>query len=78
VLFDLTGVPVLDAQAAQSLQLAVDASSLLGARMMLVGIAPEVAQTMVALGLDMRAIETAADLQSAIRQVLSRSGIRPA
>ncbi|HEY1014904.1 MAG TPA: STAS domain-containing protein, partial [Herpetosiphonaceae bacterium] len=78
VLFDLTGVPVLDAPAAQSLQRAVAASQLLGARMMLVGIAPEVAQTLVMLGLDPRNVATAADLQTAIGQVLRQTGLRSA
>ncbi len=75
VLLDLTGVPVLDPSAAQALRHTVTASYLLGARTMLVGITPEVAQMLVALDLDMHTIDTAADLQSAIAQVL-RSRMR--
>lgn len=70
VLLDLTGVPVLEPTAAHALRQTVVASRLLGARTMLVGITPEVAQTLVTLGLDMHGIDTAADLQSAIAQVL--------
>ncbi len=75
ILLDLTGVPVLEPDAAQALRHTVTASYLLGARTMLVGITPEVAQMLVALDLDMHTIDTAADLQSAISQVL-RSRMR--
>jgi anti-anti-sigma regulatory factor/HAMP domain-containing protein len=75
ILLDLTGVPVLEPNAAQALRHTVTASYLLGARTMLVGITPEVAQMLVSLDLDMHTIDTAADLQSAIAQVL-RSRMR--
>ncbi len=74
VLLDLTGVPVIDAPAAEALQKTVLASSLLGAHTVMVGIRPEVAQTMVAMGLDLHDIATAADLRSAIRQIIQRGG----
>ncbi|HYF63723.1 MAG TPA: STAS domain-containing protein, partial [Herpetosiphonaceae bacterium] len=70
VLLDLTGVPVLDASAADALRYAVQASRLLGARVIMVGISPDVAQTLVTLGSDLSEINTAADLRSAIRQLL--------
>jgi rsbT co-antagonist protein RsbR len=66
LILDITGVPVVDTQVAQGLLQVVSAARLLGARVMLVGIRPEVAQALVGLGVDMRAIRTFSDLQSAL------------
>jgi Anti-anti-sigma regulatory factor (antagonist of anti-sigma factor) len=65
VIFDVTGVPLIDTQVARMILQAADAVRLLGAQVILVGIRPEVAQTVVGLGvaLDMK---TYADLQLAI------------
>jgi len=65
VIFDVTGVPLIDTQVARMILQAADAVRLLGAQVILVGIRPEVAQTVVGLGvaLDMK---TFADLQQAI------------
>jgi anti-anti-sigma regulatory factor/HAMP domain-containing protein len=71
VLLDITGVPVIDTQVAQALLRTVTASGLLGAEVVLVGVAPEVAQTIVALGLDLRGLRTAADLRSAVEQIMA-------
>jgi anti-anti-sigma regulatory factor/HAMP domain-containing protein len=72
VLLDITGVPVIDTRVAQTLLRVVSASRLLGAEVVLVGVAPEVAQTIVTLGLDLGNLRTAADLRSAIEQLLPR------
>jgi anti-anti-sigma regulatory factor/HAMP domain-containing protein len=72
VLLDITGVPVIDTRVAQALLRVVSASRLLGAEVVLVGVAPEVAQTIVTLGLDLGDLRTAADLRSAIEQLLAR------
>jgi anti-anti-sigma factor len=71
VLLDITGVPVIDTQVAQALLRTVTASGLLGAEVVLVGVAPEVAQTIVALGLDLRGLSTAADLRSAVERIMA-------
>jgi len=65
VIFDVTGVPLVDTPVARMILQAADAVRLLGAQVILVGIRPEVAQTVVGLGvaLDMK---TYADLQQAI------------
>jgi anti-anti-sigma regulatory factor/HAMP domain-containing protein len=70
VLLDITGVPVIDTAVAQSLLQMVAASRLLGAEVVLVGVAPEVAQTIVTLGIDLRGLRTAADLRSAVEELL--------
>lgn len=71
VIFDVTGVPVVDTQVAQVLLQTTEAVKLLGARALLVGIRPEVAQTVVSLGLDMRTLTTYSDLQEAISRLLA-------
>jgi rsbT co-antagonist protein RsbR len=69
IILDITGVPVVDTQVAQGLLQVVQAAGLLGARVVLVGIRPEVAQTLVGLGVDMTPIRTFSDLQSALDEV---------
>ena len=66
IILDITGVPVVDTQVAQGLLQVVAAARLLGARVVLVGIRPEVAQALVGLGVDMQALRTFSDLQSAL------------
>jgi anti-anti-sigma regulatory factor len=65
-LIDLTGVPLVDTQVAQALIQVTHAVTLLGARAILVGVRPEVAQTMVGLGLTFPGLRTYANLQTAI------------
>ena len=72
VLLDITGVPLIDTHVAQLLLELVAACRLLGAQVVLVGVAPEVAQTIVTLGIDLRGLRTAADLRTAVEQILSR------
>jgi rsbT co-antagonist protein RsbR len=67
-LVDVTGLPFIDAQVARTLMEAVSAARLLGATVVLVGVAPEVAQALVALGLDLGGIQTAPDVQSAVER----------
>lgn len=67
VIMDVTGVPIVDTQVARVLLQAADAARLLGAEPILVGIRPELAQTIVGLGLDLSSLKTQSDLQSGIR-----------
>ncbi|NTU78353.1 MAG: HAMP domain-containing protein [Chloroflexales bacterium] len=74
LVLDVTGVPVVDTQVAQGLIRVVHAARLLGAEVTLVGIRPEVAQTIVGLGLDLREVHT----ESTLQQVLGhRATVRP-
>lgn len=66
LIVDITGVPVVDTQVARGLLELVQATGLLGARVLLVGIRPEVAQTVVGLGIDLGAIVTRATLQQGV------------
>ena len=66
LVLDITGVPIVDSQVAQGLLGVEQAARLLGAKVVLVGIRPEVAQTIVGLGLDLQGIRTSSDLQTAL------------
>jgi PAS domain S-box-containing protein len=65
-ILDITGVPLVDTQVAKSLLVAAQAVRLLGAQIVLTGIRPEVAQTLVGLGVDLGDIVTHSSLQSGI------------
>lgn len=66
VLLDLTGITLLDAQGAAMLLRGVRAARLLGASCMLVGVRPETAQTLVAMGVETSELASAPTLQQAI------------
>jgi anti-anti-sigma regulatory factor/HAMP domain-containing protein len=70
VILDVTGVPLVDTQIAQALLEAARAARLLGARSVLVGLRPELAQTIVSLGLDLSDLVTRADLQSGVAHAI--------
>lgn len=69
VLIDVTGVPVVDTQVARVLLDAASAVRLLGGTTALVGLRPELAQTIVGLGVDLSAVATYADLQAGLRRI---------
>jgi anti-anti-sigma regulatory factor/HAMP domain-containing protein len=66
VIIDITGVVVVDTQVASALVGAAEALRLLGARAVITGIRPEVAQALVGLGVDLSAIVTRGSLQAGI------------
>jgi anti-anti-sigma regulatory factor/HAMP domain-containing protein len=68
-IIDITGVPVVDTPVAQSLLNALQAVRLLGAQVIVTGIQPEVAQSLVGLGLDLEALQTYGTLEQAISAV---------
>lgn len=69
VILDITGIAVVDAQVAQMLLEATRAARLLGARVILCGVSPEVAEVMVSLDFDLR-IPTTMDLRAAMKLAL--------
>jgi len=70
VLIDITGMPLLDTAGAAGLLRGVRAAALLGARCVLVGVRPEIAQSLVALGVPLAELATAATLQQAVHNEL--------
>jgi rsbT co-antagonist protein RsbR len=73
LLLDITGVSLLDTQAAQGIIQVVRAVRLLGVEVVLVGVRPEVAQTIVGLGLHMGEMVTRSTLQSGIAYTMQSS-----
>ncbi|MCS6839884.1 MAG: STAS domain-containing protein, partial [Roseiflexus sp.] len=72
-IIDITGVPLIDTAVANHLIQATQGVALLGARVILVGVSPELAQTIVGLGVNLKGLITRSDLRSAIAFVLKRS-----
>jgi rsbT co-antagonist protein RsbR len=70
-ILDITGVPVIDTQVAAALLRAAQAARLLGAQVVLTGIRPEVAQTLVGLGVDFGSVVTRSTLQRGIAYALT-------
>ncbi len=66
LLIDITGVPVIDTQVAKGLLQLVEAARLMGTQVILVGIRPEVAETLVTLGIDLHHIRTYSTLRAAL------------
>ncbi|MBY8914538.1 STAS domain-containing protein [Bacillus sp. YC2] len=70
VLIDITGVPVVDTMVAHHIIQASEAVRLVGAKCLLVGIRPEIAQTIVNLGIDLSQVITKNTLQKGIQTAL--------
>lgn len=71
VILDITGVQLVDTQVANVLIQCAQTVRMLGARLVLTGIRPDVAQTMVSLGIDLGSIITKAELRDGIAYALS-------
>ena len=76
ILLDIAGVPVVDTQVADYLLKATAAVRLLGARTILTGISPQVARTMVELGVDISSMDTRNKLADGIHLALRLVGQR--
>jgi rsbT co-antagonist protein RsbR len=68
VVIDITGVPVMDANVANHLVQTVEATRLLGATVIITGLSPEIAQTLVTIGVDLSKMNTVGDLQGGIEE----------
>jgi rsbT co-antagonist protein RsbR len=76
VILDITGVSVVDTQVANAFIRASQAVRLLGAQVVLTGIRPEVAQTLVGLGVDLSTIITRSTLRDGIAYALGAAPVR--
>jgi rsbT co-antagonist protein RsbR len=72
---DITGVPMVDTLVAQHLLKTVAAAQLMGANCIISGIRPQIAQTIVHLGIDLSAVATKASLSDAFALALKRRGL---
>src|SRR5687768_16156944 len=68
VVMDLTGVPAVDSSIANHLVQTVEATRLLGATVIVTGLSPSIAQTLVNIGVDLGKMNTVGDLQGGIEQ----------
>jgi rsbT co-antagonist protein RsbR len=68
VVMDITGVPSVDATVANHLVQTVEAARLLGATVIVTGLSPEIAQTLVTIGVDLSEMSTVGDLQGGIEE----------
>jgi len=73
-ILDITGVRTMDTLVANHLIKTVTAARLMGARCILTGVSPAIAQTMVQLGIDLTQITTRAQMSDGIRLALEMSG----
>jgi anti-anti-sigma regulatory factor len=71
-IIDITGVPAVDTAVVNSLMQAVRAAELMGCQVVLTGIRPETAQTLVVLGVDLGEVVTLRNLQSGIEYAAAR------
>jgi rsbT co-antagonist protein RsbR len=76
VVMDITGVPSVDATVANHLVQTVEAARLLGATVIVTGLSPEIAQTLVTIGVDLSKMNTVGDLQGGIEQAERVLGYR--
>ncbi|MCL5676528.1 MAG: STAS domain-containing protein [Firmicutes bacterium] len=74
VILDVTGVPSVDSAVADHFIRTTRAARLVGARSIIVGISPQVAQAMVRLGVSLEGVETYGDLYSGLQRALSLLG----
>ncbi|MEV6350618.1 STAS domain-containing protein [Actinoplanes sp. NPDC051851] len=75
-IIDITGVPAVDTQVAQHILKTVVAARLMGADCIISGIRPQIAQTIVALGIEFGDIATKASLADALRYVLGQTSYK--
>lgn len=75
-ILDVTGVPVIDTDVARHLLKAVAAAKMLGSDVILTGINPSGAQTLVQLGVDLSHVTTKGSLRSGVEEALRLQGVR--
>jgi rsbT co-antagonist protein RsbR len=76
VVVDITGVPSIDSVVANHLVQTVEASRLMGANVIITGLASEIAQTLVTIGVDLSKINAVGDLQGGIEEAERLLGYR--
>ena len=74
-LLDITGVPLIDTQTAQHLLESITAAKLLGVQVILTGVRPAIAQTIVHLGIDLSGVVTKSSLSAGLKECLKLLGL---
>lgn len=73
---DISGVPTVDTLVAQHLMKAIDASRLMGAECIISGIRPEIANTIVNLGLDLSKVKTKSTMSKALKDAFTMLNLK--
>lgn len=73
---DITGVPIVDSRVANHLLQTVSAARLMGATVILTGLSTQIAQALVAIGVDLSQVKTTVDLQSGLEEAERLLGYR--
>lgn len=76
VIIDITGVEVVDTKTADNFVKLIKAAELLGAQCVLTGIRPAVAQTLVAIGVDLSSIKTLRNIQAGLKECIRQREAR--
>ena len=76
VVIDVTGVATIDSRVANHLLKTVSAARLMGARVIVSGLSSEVAQSLVALGIELDRLNTVGDLQGGLEEAERHIGYR--
>jgi rsbT co-antagonist protein RsbR len=76
VVMDITGVAAVDSKVANHLIQTISAARLMGSAVIITGVTADVAQALVALGIDLGGIDTTSDLQSGLEQAERDLGYR--
>jgi rsbT co-antagonist protein RsbR len=76
VVIDITGVAAMDVQVANHIVQTVEAARLLGAMVVVTGLSPEIAQTLVNIGVDLGKMHTVGDLQGGIEEAERQLGYK--
>jgi rsbT co-antagonist protein RsbR len=74
-IIDITGVPTVDTVVAQHLLKTITAARLMGAECIISGVRPQIAQTIVHLGINLQDVITKATLAAAFKVALDRMGL---
>lgn len=75
-ILDISGVSTVDTDVAMHLLKTIDAVRLMGAECVISGIRPEIAQTMVNLGIDLKGVRTRGSMARALEEALLMLGFR--
>lgn len=76
VVIDITGVPVVDSKVANHLVQSVEAARLMGTTVVITGLSPEIAQTLVTLGAQLPNVHTYGDLQTGLEEAEAILGLQ--
>lgn len=76
VVIDITGVPMVDSKVANHLVQSVEAARLMGTTVIITGLSPEIAQTLVTLGAHLPNVHTFGDLQTGLEEAEAILGLR--